>query len=394
MRARFAGAAGVAAAVWMLGAVQPAYADPPGPNALPITVVSIKTEESDQQADALTTSLKAEVRRLQGWSLVEGDHSLEIITLALKCPSPPDAACELRIADEIKSDRYIWGTVDAAPGKTVAGRLHLWTREGGHTSADISFSDNLTESSDDSLRKIVRDALATLTGGPPKGSVKLSANDVSGQLFVDGEPSGEIKNGSATILVAAGSHTIELRARGYSNASGKVTVAPNGSVSMSLQPVLEEQASGGTKPNYRRIGAYSALAVGGVLAAGSVYSALKVNAINNDDGFDTYRKAMPKGADVCDQANANVEAMVEHQPLPGAASPSDVSSMCSSARSFQTLQWIFLGLGAVSVGTGAYLLATDHPSAEQQSPSPPAARLQILPSASTHAGTVDLRLTF
>lgn len=387
MRARFATPLGLAAAMAILGAAGPSHADPPGPNALPIQVISIKTEESDAQADALTAALKAEVRRLSGWSLAEGDYSLEVLTLALRCPSPPDAACEMRIADEIKSDRYIWGTLDEVPGNKVAGKLHLWTRDHGQTSVDVSFSSNLTEAGDDGLRKVVRDALAQLTGGPPKGSVKISAGDVDGQIFVDNEPSGSIKGGSATIIVPVGSHRIEVRASGYANTTGQVSVTPNGSVALDLVPIPAE-TGGGHKTNFRRIGAYSALAAGGVLAVGGVYSALKVNSINNDEGYSQYRKAMPKGASVCDEANSGTQAPGSI----GAASASEVSDMCSQASTFQALQWVFLGLSAVSVGAGTYLLVTE-PPAEQPSDTP-AARVQVLPAAGRGSGGVDVRLIF
>ena len=66
-----------------LGDVGVARADPAGPDALPITVVSIRTDDADDQADALTQATKSEVRKLKGWSLGEGDHSLEVLSLAL-----------------------------------------------------------------------------------------------------------------------------------------------------------------------------------------------------------------------------------------------------------------------------------------------------------------------
>lgn len=389
MRARFAAVGSIGAAMWILGAASPSYADPPGPNALPIHVISIKTEEADAQADALSGALKAEVRRLAGWSLAEGDYSLEVLAMALRCPSPPDAACEMRIADEIKAERYVWGTLDEVPGKMVAGKLHLWTRNHGQTSVDIRFSSNMTEASDDALRKVVHDALMQLTGGPPKGSVKITAGDVSGQVFVDGEPSGAIKAGAATIFVTVGDHKIEVRAPGYADTVGQVSVAPNGSVALNLVP-LPAETSSSTKPNLRRIGGYSALAAGGVLAIGGVYSALKVNSINNDDSFSQYRKAMERGANMCDEANKGT-------PAPdniGAASPSTVSDMCSQASKYQSLQWVFLGLSAVSIGAGTYLLATE-PSSEQGPPEPStAARVRVLPSAGPGAGGLDVRLIF
>lgn len=370
----------------ILASATPCFADPPGPNALPIHVVRIKTEDSDLQADALTTALRAEVRNLTGWSLGEGDSSLEVLTLALRCPWPPDAACEMRIADEIKADRYIWGTIDEKGGKSV-GTLHMWQRDQGQTKVDLSYAANLTEANDETLRGIVRDALATLTGGPPKGSVEIKADDVNGQIFVDGKPAGAIRDGKATIFVPAGTHRVEVRAPGYADVSGDVTVRPSGSVSLSLHPVpKEEDEASGLPPNLRRIGAYGALVAGGALAVGGVYSSLKVRSISNDDAFAAYREGVE--GDVCDAAKDG-----QRSGVAGAASPSDVEDKCSTAGKFNILQYVFYGLSAVSVGAGTYLLATEEPE-EKGNASPGTARLQVLPSAAQGGGGLDVRLVF
>ncbi len=363
-----------------LGDVGVAQADPAGPDALPITVVSIRTDDADDQADALTQATKSEVRKLKGWSLGEGDHSLEVLSLALRCPSPPDAACEVRIADQIKSDRFIWGMLKRAPGHRVTGTLHLWTRGQGQTKTDVSFSDNLTEPGDESLRKVVTDALAALTGGPPKGSVKISAGDISGQVFVDGQPSGSIKDGQATIFVGVGTHKIEVRAPGYAPSSGEVTVRPNSSVGLELKLETEEAArNAGSKPSLKRIGAYSAIGVGGALLAAGLYSSLKVNGINNDDTYKDYQQGV--SGNVCDAAKS------------GGTNPNgEVDDMCSTARKYGTLQFVFYGLGALSAGAGVYLLMTDKPKAEMQSPPPSAIRL--VPSVGPRVNGVDLQVTF
>jgi hypothetical protein len=350
--------------------------------------VRVKTEDSDMQADALTTALRAEVRNLSGWSLGEGDSSLEVLVLALRCPWPPDAACEMRIADEIKADRYIWGTIDEKGGKAV-GTLHLWQRDQGQTKVELSYAANLTEANDETLRSVVRDALATLTGGAPKGSVEIKAGDVNGQIYVDGKPSGAIRDGKATIFVPAGSHRIEIRAPGYAPVSGDVTVRPSGSVALSLHPVVAEDEDGpGTPLNYRRIGAYGALVAGGALAVGGVYSSLKVNGINKDDSMAAYRKGIDEGIDICDAADLNTPSNE-----PGAANPSTVADKCSTAGKFQVLQWVFYGLSAVSVGAGTYLLATEEPE-EAGNMAPPSGRLKILPSVGHNGGGVDVRLVF
>lgn len=353
------------------------------PDTPAITVVRIKTEDSDAQADALTTALQAEVRNLAGWSLAEGDYSLEVLTMALRCPWPPDAACEARIAQEIKADRYIWGTIDEKSGKAV-GTLHLWQRDQGQTKVDLSYASNLTEANDETLRQIVREALATLTGGPPKGSVDIRAGDVNGQVLVDGKPVGTIQNGKATIFVPAGTRRIEVRAPGYAPVSGDVTVHPNGSVSLTLHPVAQENADSSEGPNYRRIGAYSALVAGGALAIGGVYSSLQVNSINNDNAFIAYREGVE--GDVCEAAKNGV-----YSGKAGAASPQTVEDKCAASDKFSVLQWVFYGLSAVSVGAGTYLLVTEKP--DEKGPST-ANQLQVLPTAVRGGGGLDLRLKF
>src|SRR5262245_47852322 len=74
----------------------------PGPDAIPVTVVAVQTADADDQAEALTKALRSAVRRMHGWSLGEGDYSLEVLVLSLKCSEPPDASCESRIADQIR----------------------------------------------------------------------------------------------------------------------------------------------------------------------------------------------------------------------------------------------------------------------------------------------------
>ena len=230
------------------------------------------------------------------------------------------------------------------------------------------------------------EALATLTGGPPKGSVEISAGDVNGQIFVDGKPSGAIRDGKATIFVPVGDHRVEVRAPGYADVSGDVSVKPSGSVSISLTPVPKEEEEAGGGPSVRRIGAYSALVAGGALMVGGVYSSLKVKGISDDSGFASYRDGVPDDKDVCDYADSG-------EQVNGAPSASDISDKCSTASKFSVLQWVFYGLGVASVGAGTYLLATEEPE-EEGNKAPPAARLHILPSAGHNSGGVDVRLVF
>ncbi|PKN32127.1 MAG: hypothetical protein CVU63_20370, partial [Deltaproteobacteria bacterium HGW-Deltaproteobacteria-20] len=245
----------------------------------------------------------------------------------------------------------------------------------------------LTEANDETLRGIVRESLATLTGGPPKGSVEVKADDVNGQIFVDGKPAGSIRDGKATIFVPAGTHRIEVRAPGYADVSGDVTVRPSGSVALSLHPVpKEEDGESGSPPNLRRIGAYGALVAGGAFAVGATYSWMKVRSMGKDDAFVAYKEGFE--GDVCDRAKEG-----ERSGVSGAASPSDVEDQCATGEKLRLLQWVFWSLSAVSVGAGTYLLATEEPE-EKGNTSPGTARFQLLPSAAQGGGGLDVRLVF
>ena len=154
MRAPRIGLALTAAAAMTAGSAL-SFAAEPGPDTLPISVIAIQTDVADDQAEALTKALRNAVRAMPGWSLGEGDFSLEVLTLSLKCPEPPDASCQSRIADQIKSDRYVWGTIKKKAG-IVRGDVHLWVRGKGTSNQALEYSANLTEANDESLKKIAK----------------------------------------------------------------------------------------------------------------------------------------------------------------------------------------------------------------------------------------------
>src|SRR5258708_35958648 len=87
----------------------PLRAEPPNAKATPAYVLSIWTDEADDQADALTQAIRAQVRQAAEWSLLETTQSFETLAIALKCPSRPDPPCLLRIGDHLKADHYVWG---------------------------------------------------------------------------------------------------------------------------------------------------------------------------------------------------------------------------------------------------------------------------------------------
>ena len=150
-----------------------ARAEPPGQGVPVIHVVAIQSEDVDDQADALTAALRSRVRAMHGFSLGDGDASLEVLTLGLKC-NVRDPRCQTKIGDQLRADRYVWGTVArSSSSKQVVAALHLWTRGEVPTETKITYSDGLTAPGDEALKRLVDTALTHLVGRrppPPNGA--------------------------------------------------------------------------------------------------------------------------------------------------------------------------------------------------------------------------------
>jgi hypothetical protein len=339
-----------------------AWGAEPGPDVLPISVIAVQTADADDQAEALTKALRTAVRATPGWALGEGDYSLEVLTLSLKCAEPPDANCQLRIADQIKADRYIWGVIHKK-GPNIRGDLYLWVRGQGISKASVTYSSNLTEANDDALRRIATGAVTELTGGPPKGSIHVKAGNIPGEVFVDGQPVGSLQGGQGTFVSPSGSHRITVKAPGYADAEAQVQVRPTGApaeVTVALIPL-----EAGPPTNWRMIGGFSALGLGVAFGVVGLASSLKVYGIDkeaNNDGSNgpegpmfTYRRSYPDSDNVC------VEAAKEKDPTLTRFAAETVK-FCDRSKTPFALQLVFYPLAAIAGGVGAYLVGTSFSS--------------------------------
>lgn len=293
-----------------------AIAAEPGPGALPIHVVTIDTEDAEAQAFPLTKALRSAVRGAPGWSLGEPPADAKLGTLrgltgSLGCAEPPDAACQSRIADTLKSDRYIWGILNKK-GDTVAVELDYWVRGQGTKKISLDYSANLTDPEDDALKKVARDALYKLTGGAPKEKTAATA-------------------GAPTPVPADSGHPIDVR----------------------------------------KVGGFIGIGVGAVFLGLGVVSSLQVNDANNALGTGDKNpglRADVKSGDICDGHYESYSQMGQ------ATTPAGAREQCSKIAFFNPLQFVFYGLGAVSAGVGVYLLATSGSPAKTTTKAPTTAQ--------------------
>lgn len=362
----------------------PVQAAEAGPDTLPIHVISVQTLDADDQAEALTKALRQAVRSLPGWSQAEGDYSLEVLTLSLKCPDPPDAGCQSRIADQIRADRYVWGTLGKAKGGNVTGELNFWVRGKGATTYKVDYSANLTEPQDEALKKVAMDAILKLTDGPPKGEVKVSAGGIAAQVFVDGQPLGALTGGQGTFFVPSGKHELVVKAPGYADMISEITVKPTSPTDVTVVPVAVAEK----KPiNWRRVGGFAAIGAGVGFGALGIVNSVEVYNLKTKDVqdwkdarnlfLDTQNACTSKPPDGTTQA-----LLDKHSAF--------VRDYCDVGQQAEIMQAIFYSLAGLTAGAGIYLVATSGTRAKEK----PTTGLVILPQVNRQGAKIDVGFQF
>ncbi|MCA9646754.1 MAG: hypothetical protein KC492_38975, partial [Myxococcales bacterium] len=253
-----------------------------------IQVLTLYSDTAYEQAEALSIALKRAVDRSSGWTLGKGDFSLEVLTAALGCKTTPDEACLKKIADRVKATHFVWGSLEKQ-GKDVAGTLHLYDGASGKET-QVKYSENLSDASDETLLQIAEVAFAELVGTAP-GKLVITSKDAK-TVSVDGAAPTAFVDGRAELTLPGGEHTVVLRAPGFGDESRDVTVVQGESseLEIAMRSTAAQVGGGGEvgmdtgKPmNTKKVIGLAGMGVGAALLVGAVYSAIKVNSINNDD---------------------------------------------------------------------------------------------------------------
>ena len=194
----------------------PARAEAPNARATPVYVLTLWTEDADDQADALTQTLRARVRQAPGWSLLETTQSFETLAIALKLPDPtgqlllaahrrPAARRPVRLGDDPEEGR---GRA-SSPTWTCGGS---WQVVGGGERK--SYSDNLKDPSDEALRAVAGRLFGKLTAASAAGLLVVHAGKGYGSVLVDGVERARLQSGTARLELADGPHTVGVRVSG------------------------------------------------------------------------------------------------------------------------------------------------------------------------------------
>ncbi len=364
-----------------------ALAEAPSAKAQPVYVLTLSTDDSDDQADALTQALRSRVRQSQGWSLQETSQSFDTLAIALKCPSKPDAGCLQRIADQLKADHFLWGTVSKGAAGNVKADVHLWSRGKADVEATNVYSDNLKDPADDSLRTIAATLFGNLAGTGAVVTVVVHAGNGGGDVLVDGSPKGALDGGVAKVDVPLGQHSIAVRVPGFDAPAQTTTVAVGAEqdLTFALTPSANPPSEGGTRSPFpmRKVLEYGAIVVGGgLLIVSGVETAQWINDSNTSNSD---RQQVP--ASVTDVCTTQYNRYAQ-----------DACNKSKDAQTVSALGWVFGGIGAAVLGTGIVLLLTDHSSTESEGSSAAKLvqkpKLDVLPAVGPQGGSVNLSVTF
>ncbi len=363
------------------GASSAARAEAPS-QAQTIAVLGIDSDDVQDQADALADALKDRAREAPGWVLMEKSPSLGSLTVSLKCSAKPDATCQQRIADSLKSDRYVWGVMTkAGGGGQVNVELHLFRRGKADFMIRETYSDTYKVKSEPKLQGLARRLFEELTG-TSAGHVTVVAGKGGGEVIVDNGRHVPLKNGRATLDLATGTHTLDVLVPGSTRKSKQIDVQ-NGA---ELQVDIDVDAAAVEPPGSERSSPFPTrtvvgggmVVIGAGLAVTSVIFGAKWIGLQGDSTSDDIMKKLNDPSYSTSTWAREVRPQVKDgASLDVACSATDAQNFvreeCEKHSDSKVSSGLAIGFGAGALlvgGIGVYLLATK-PASSEAGPPPP-----------------------
>ncbi|MEO8798158.1 MAG: PEGA domain-containing protein [Polyangiaceae bacterium] len=212
-------------------------------------ILGLDSDDAERQADALSSALRTRARAQPGWTISDNTDSIALVTAALRCPPHPDATCEKRIAEQLKTEKFMWGTVKRVGPGQLAAEVHYWQRGKADSSVKEIFPDSVKDANDPAARAAASHIFEKLTGATSIGAtITLKAGEGQGAIFVDDEAKGTLTNGTAKLDVTPGTHTVEVRSEGFMPSKQTVTVAASSDTPVTLTLVAAAAAQNTPPP--------------------------------------------------------------------------------------------------------------------------------------------------
>jgi hypothetical protein len=309
-----------------------------------VAVLGLGSEDGDDGlATAITRAVRSEAEAHDGYEVSSSHVSLAQMTMAQDCEIS-DAQCRIAVASALKSERVIYGSLIRANRRTYELELHMADgRDGTETRASRTFSSR--DTSDATFARLARELLAELRGESPAAAEPAPAPAQAIRPLPDDERA-EARTGAEAV-----------------------------------PPADDDEPSSNDWLGYTLVG------VAVVGAAMTAFSWMQIDKAEQDPALKAYRGAVDPNQidDACDEAQRGNT----HGLSTGVVD--DARAACRQGRTFEVLQYVFLGAALASAGAGTYFLLDDESDGET------AARrrsLAVIPRVSPSSGSVDLRFRF
>lgn len=350
-----------------------------------ITVVlGLRSVEGDDEfANGMTGALRTAAQKVSGWKVADRAPSMSQMSLAHGCDDI-DAPCLSEIAKGLQADRLLFGTVrrtSTTPKnkfdyEVSVSIFNAGTRTIGTTNTSVvPRTDAKAKRLSAHAEPIIAKLASADTGS---GTLSVQVNVANAEVKLDGQVVGTTRDKSLVVEgLKEGEHSLLITSIGHLSHEQKILIASGQrtEIKVSLEPVPEptqdatapiaafgplEDETGGS--NLSWLG-YTLIGVGAASLAGWGVSMYLVNDTNKDRTFVDYKSAFPRTTDdVCDLADSNNTA----GGRVSAAQLSDVKSLCSRGRTFNMLQWVFLGAGVLSASVGTFIVVSESGSSEEE----------------------------
>ena len=285
-----------------------------------IAILGLTSDDDEALAASLTEALRSEAAADSTLRPSSSHASLSQMTMAQDCEIT-DAHCRARIGAALSVQQVLYGEVRRRGSGSYEVEVHMFAAKGGaQVSAKRPVPAGRTSRFD--LAEQAKALLRALRGGPEE------------HMDSDGPPP-------------------------------LATVAPD------VQP-LGQAPPDTSEPAPKKGGAvrqewiaYGLFGLAGISFGLTVLSWAEISSAGGDKNLEAYRKAVgvmnPSSSDACDDADKKRTYGVDAATLSGAR------SACDSGRTFERLQYVFLGAALVSVGVGTYFLVDAQHRAKGQS---------------------------
>lgn len=352
-----------------------------------LPVLSLATDDADDQAEAMSGALRSRLREKPGIVVDDTTTNLATLMAALGCSQRPDPLCLLKIGDQLKVERFVWGNVKKGPERgQVTAEVHLWRRGKADQSASESFSENLRDQNDDVLRRIAGKIIDRLMGQQAAAAVTIRAGDGGGEVIIDNKDHAQLERGETVVELYPGRHVVEVRVPGYRPSIQSVDVTAANDQLLGIRLVTDDgtEKPAPTEPGKpispRTIASYGLLVVGAGFAIAGTVKAAQFFSLRDQNKQDA--KAL-NAQDFCNLG-------LPHQS--DAASLADACDRRTRAEDARKMEIVFYGVAALATGAGVVLLLTDHSG--DSGAKDRAGELRVVPSVGKNGGSVDLSLKF